>query len=189
VVTPEHSASAAGTEPVNRFRLRSSVASAGSAHSRCADDARAPERPAPERLTAATAPAEVHSTPRNAQWVDPSLLVAAAVAFHDGQRTRSEAGGREARKERRTAASPAPADGSERNQEQEGGTRHGSELELAVFFGGWSCFLGVQALFREERRGSPDVMSSDIGSFDMWVWPVAPLSHMSYMPVYNHCLL
>jgi len=46
-------------------------------------------------------------TPRNAQWLDPvSPLLLLVVAFHDGRRTRWEAGGREVRKARRTAASP-----------------------------------------------------------------------------------
>jgi hypothetical protein len=49
----------------------------------------------------------VHSTPRNAQWLDPVLLLL-LVAFHDGRRMRWEDGGRETRNARRTAASPSP---------------------------------------------------------------------------------
>jgi len=105
VASAEHAASAAGTAPVKLFRLRSSVASAGRAQSRGADAASSPDSPCPERFTAATAPVAVHWTPRNAQWL--GLLVAAFVALHDGRRTRREAGGRDAMKARRTAASPA----------------------------------------------------------------------------------
>ena len=113
MATTEHAVRAAGTAPVKRFRLRSSAASAGRAQSRGAVAARSPDNPAPERLTAATAPVAVHWTPRNAQWLlDLPPLVLAFVALHDGRRTRRETGGSDAMKARRTAASPAPSDGA-----------------------------------------------------------------------------
>lgn len=110
--TTEHAVRAAGTGPVKRFRLRSSTASAGREQSRGADAVSEPDNPAPERLTAATAPVAVHWTPRNAQWLDLPPLVVAFVALHDRRRTRREAGGRDAMKARRTAASLAPSDGA-----------------------------------------------------------------------------